>query len=84
VRIERIILFVFLALGVLLGFASNYFTKTLNSLILALIAPLVVYLVAQTPFMKLVKDKKKRWIFYNSFLTFFLVWLVIWIFLYNL
>lgn len=83
-KIERTILFVFLALGILLGFASNYFTKTLNSFILALIAPLVVYLVAQAPFMKLVKDKKKRWIFYNSFLTFFLVWLVVWIFLYNL
>jgi len=84
VRIERTILFVFLALGILLGFISNYLIKSLNSLTLALLTPLVFYLIAQAPFMRFVKDKKKRWIFYNSFLTFFLIWIVVWIFLYNI
>jgi hypothetical protein len=84
VRIERTILFVFLALGILVGFISNYLIKSLNSLTLALLTPLVFYLIAQSPFMRFVKDKKKRWIFYNSFLTFFLIWIVVWIFLYNI
>jgi len=84
VKIERTILFVFLALGILTGFASNYFNKTLGNLAFALITPFVVYLAAQAPFMKFVKDKKKKWIFYNTFPTFFLIWLVAWIFLHNL
>jgi len=84
VRIERTILFVFLTLGILIGFTSNYFNKALDNLAFALITPLVVYLAAQVPFMKFVKDKKKKWIFYNSFLTFFLIWIVVWILLHNM
>jgi H+/Cl- antiporter ClcA len=84
VRIEKIITLVFLALGVLLGFVSNYFIKTFNNLNYALTIPLLVYFIAQSPFMKMVKEKKKRWIFYNSFLTFALVWILAWIFLFNL
>ena len=83
-RIERTMLLVFLTLGILMGFVSNYCVKTLNELKYALTIPLLAYFVAQSPFMKLVKDKKKRWIFYNSFLTFFLIWILVWIVLFNL
>ena len=83
-KIEKIILLVFLSLGALSGFASNYFVKNFNSLNYALAIPLLIYFVAQSPFMKVVKEKKKRWIFYNSFLTFALVWILVWILLFNL
>lgn len=83
-KIEKTILLTYLILGVSFGFVSDYFIKTFKDLTYALVIPVLVYFLTQYLLMKLVKEKKKRWLFYNSFLTFILIWLLIWILLFNL
>jgi len=81
-KIEQIVVLAFLFLGVLSGFISNYFIKNQESLMLALILPVIIYLIFLFPFKKLVKTKKFQWLIYNSLVTFILIWLVVWFALY--
>jgi Mn2+/Fe2+ NRAMP family transporter len=83
-RIEQFIVLGYLFLGVSIGFVSNYFTKNNSALTFALTFPLFLYFVSLFPLLKFVRQKKKTWLFYNTFITFILVWLVVWILLYNL
>ena len=82
-KAEQKIVFAYTVLGILLGAVANYLLKTNVDLILVIALPLVVYFVSLLPLMALVKEKKS-WLFYNSFITFILVWLTAWVLLYNL
>ena len=83
-KIDQVFALGYLALGVFLGVLSNYLLSSNGNLTFALVIPLFVYLVSLFPLLKFIKSKKRRWIITNSFITFVLIWLVVWILLYNL
>lgn len=74
----------YLVLGICFGVVSNTFVKTGFGLSFALGIPLIVYFASLSALMKLVKQKKKTWVFSNSLVTFVLIWLIVWILLHNL
>jgi len=79
-KIARVATIAFTFLGMLVGLLSTYF-----DLLPYLLFSLVIYLIPLVVGLKLLKTKKKRWLFfYNSFITFVLIWFVVWILLYNL
>jgi hypothetical protein len=62
---------------------TNYLLNAGVGLSIALSLPFVIYFVSLIPLITLVKEKKS-WLFYNSFITFILVWLTVWVLFYNL
>lgn len=70
----------FSVLGIIAGILSNYF----SDLILSILIPLVILFISITTLIKIQKPKKKKALIYNSFITFVLIWLMVWILLYNL
>jgi cytosine/uracil/thiamine/allantoin permease len=83
-KTDKILIAVYLILGIFFGYISNYLNKTLSSLTLALLAPIILYIVSQPVLFRLVKNKKKTWLISNSFVTFIFVWLIVWIMLHNI
>jgi hypothetical protein len=83
-KIEQLIALGYLILGIFFGVVSNYFTKNGSDLSFALSFPLFAYFISLFPLLKFIKQKKKTQLFYSSFITFILIWLVVWILLYNL
>ncbi|HLC39266.1 MAG TPA: hypothetical protein VJJ76_00090 [archaeon] len=83
-KIDQVVVLVYLLFGIVLGVASNYFNKTLGSLLLAFVAPVGLYLVTVFPLIHLVKQKQRKWLIQNSIITFFLIWLIVWIILHNM
>lgn len=79
-NLDKKLIGIYTLLGVVLGVVSNYF----SSLIYQLAIPLAVYLISFFILIRYEKSKKPKWLFYNSFLTFLLVWFMVWILLYNL
>jgi hypothetical protein len=85
--VEQIVVLIYTALGVGGGLISNFFTSAASpykTLVAALLVPLAVYFTSLALLLRTVQQKKKRWLVYNSFMTFALVWLVVWIFLFNI
>jgi len=74
---DQITVIIFSALGAMAGIISNLFAGFLSFLI-----PLIVYFVACYSLIRSSKSKKTSLIL-NSLVTFILVWLLVWIFLYN-
>jgi len=83
-KIDKIIVALYLFLGIFFGYISNYFNKIMSNLTLALLVPVLLYVVSQPILIKFVKEKKRTWLISNSFITFVLVWLIVWILLHNL
>jgi len=79
-KIERLVIILFTIAGVVGGIASDL----LADLILSAAIPLVVYVALLTVMLKFFEKKKRKWLIYNSLTTFILIWLVVWILLYNL
>jgi len=82
-KVEQKIILVYTILGISLGFATNYLLKINIDLTIALALPFVVYFLSFLPLTILVKQKKSL-LFYNSFISFVLIWLTVWVLLYNL
>jgi len=82
-KVDQVIVGIYLLMGFFAGYLSDYFVK-LNNLTVSLLLPLLIYVVSQPVLLKMVKQKKKRWLVSNSFSTFFLVWILVWITLNNL
>lgn len=78
-KLEQILALAYLVLGVASGFISNF----LGNITLGLAVPLVIYAISFGILVKLISYKKKNWLVVNSLITFILVWLVVWIFLFN-
>lgn len=78
-KIERIVIIVFSILGLVAGMSSYYLTD----LMFAIPLSAIIYLIPSLAMSKLFKGKKKKWFTQNSLITFILVWLVVWIFLYS-
>jgi len=82
IMLEQKIVAVYSAVGFACGVLSNYLT-TIN-LSLALLLPTACYFATLFPLIKLIKERKLRMLVSNSLITFFLVWLMVWVFLQNL
>lgn len=79
-NLEQKLIGVYTLLGVALGIVSNYF----SGLVYQLSIPLIVYMISFLILVRYEKSKKPKWLFYNSFLTFLLIWMTVWILLLNL
>ncbi|MEM5869848.1 MAG: hypothetical protein QXR09_01630 [Candidatus Aenigmatarchaeota archaeon] len=83
VRVEQKIVMVYTLLGLVSSFITNYlYTLGLNLMIVIALS-LSIYFIT-LPLLLILTKNKKMIIFYNSFVTFILVWLTFWILLYNL
>jgi len=67
-------------LGCVIGYVSLY----LNNFISILVLVLAIYFITILPVSKKVTvDKLSKWLFSNTFITYFLVWLIVYILLSN-
>ena len=78
---ERKITLIYFVLGLGTGILSKYI-----SVILSIGVGVALYLISFLIVKNLVKDDKKKfsWYIMNTLVTFVLVWLITWIFLFNL
>lgn len=77
-KLEQKIAIIYTLVGIAAGFISNFFSK------FGYIS-LVLYLISLPILVRFGERKKKfLWLFYNSFATFILIWLLVWIILFNL
>jgi hypothetical protein len=80
-KIEQKLVTLYTVMGVLCGILSNYL---MSNLMFALLLPVACYLGSIVMVIKMVKERKLRMIISNSLITFFAVWITMWVFLYNL
>lgn len=77
---ERTLTLIYLVLGIIAGVLSSRMNAGL-----AIFLALVIYGVSFTLVKNIVKEEKKfTWYLMNTGITFVLVWLVVWILLFNL
>jgi len=81
-KLEQKIVAAYLLVGLVCGILSNYLASI--NLAYALLVPLGIYFVTLVPLVKVVKERRFRMLISNSLVTFFLVWIMVWVFLYNL
>jgi Mn2+/Fe2+ NRAMP family transporter len=81
-KLEQKIVAIYTVAGLMFGVISHYLTA--SSLLLALVLPVVSYFITVWPFVKLLKEKDTKKNILSGFMTFFLVWITVWIFFYNL
>jgi len=82
-KAEQIITSVYVLLGIVFAFLSNYLIKSFSNILLAISVPFVFYALSVGPLLKLGKFHKKNMLISNSLVTFFFVWIVAWIILFN-
>jgi hypothetical protein len=83
-KVDQVIISIYVLLGFGFGFISNYLLKVYSSLFLAFVVPTLIYAGTLLPLFRIVRQKKKRWLLTNSFITLILVWGLIWITLFNM
>lgn len=77
---ERSLTLIYLVLGIVTGVLSNYWNMTIS-----IAVGIVLYLASFFIIRQIATERKKSsWYVLNTLLTFVLVWLVTWIFLFNL
>ena len=68
----------------ILGCVVGYISRFVDSFILILVLVFAIYFVTVLPLSKKITvDKLARWLFSNTFVTYFLVWLIVYILLSN-
>ncbi len=77
---ERMLAMIYFVLGVGMGILSNYLS-TMLSVGIGVVLYVVSFFIVR---MFAVERKKFSWYVLNTLLTFVLVWLITWIFLFNL
>jgi len=82
-KLEQKIVLIYLVIGMVMGVLSNYLFASMG-LLVAIITPFVVYAVTIAALLNIVKERKVKTVVLNSFVTFILFWLVVWIFLFNI
>ncbi len=82
-KVDQVIVSIYVLLGILLGLASNYFNKNLGGLLLAFVVPIASYLITVFPLIRFVKQKQRKWLIQNSLIAFFLIWIIVWIIAHN-
>ena len=81
-KLEQKLVLIYLVIGIVMGVLSNYLYKNMG-LAVGVITPFVDYAISIAAFLNIVKERKVKSVVINSFVTFILFWLVIWIFLFN-
>lgn len=81
-KIEQMLSIIFSGMGLVAAFVSNFILNF--SFIISMAIPLIIYVISFNFVLKHPHDKKKRILFINSFFSFFLVWIIALIILYNL
>lgn len=82
-KVEKKITLVYTTMGVFLGLLTAYLLKINANLVVALALPVVVYFLSFLVLGFLVRQKKIL-LLYNSFVTFILIWLTVWILVYSM
>jgi hypothetical protein len=82
-RLEQKIVLIYLVVGMVMGVTSDYLYGSMG-LGVAAAVPFVIYAISIAAFLNIVKDRKVKSVVLNSFVTFILFWLVVWIFLFNI
>ena len=82
-KAEQFITSVYVVFGIACAYLSNYLTKNLQNIFLAISLPFIIYVISVGPLFKLGKLHKRKMLVSNSLITFFVVWLVVWIIFYN-
>jgi predicted PurR-regulated permease PerM len=76
---QKFIIF-YTLLGAIMGFLSNLFDVSLSILLAA-----IIFSTTAFPLIRRVKERRRaREITYSALITFVLLWLMVWIFIYNL
>lgn len=86
-KIDQKIVLIYFVLGACVSFASALFISTLtpiSNLLLSIAFPVVIYVVALYISSRTIDQKKMTSIVKTSFMSYFLIWVIIWILLYNL
>lgn len=78
-NLVQILTLIYIGLGIAAGYVSNFFDNRLLSVLISFL----IYMISYVILIKLVPYKKRSWLVTNSLITFVLVWLVVWIFLFN-
>lgn len=78
-KLMRILTLIYTGLGIVAGFISNIFEDRL----IAVLSALLIYMISYVILVLSARSKKRSWLMVNSLITFILVWLVVWIFLFN-
>ena len=78
--VERKLTFIYFVLGLGMGLLSIYLSS-----IISLVIGIAIYLITFFVTKRIIaKDKNFTWYLINTLLTFALVWLITWIFIFNL
>jgi undecaprenyl pyrophosphate phosphatase UppP len=78
-KIEQTLTILYAILGVFTGVISN----ALHDALLGIVFSAVVYLISVLLLVKFVKSKRMKFFVYESIVTFLLVWILVWAFLYT-
>ena len=78
-NLVQILTLAYIGLGIAAGYISNLFDSRLMSVLVSIL----IYMVSYVILIKAIPYKKSGWLAANSLITFVLVWLVVWIFLFN-
>lgn len=78
-KLLRVLTLIYIGLGIAAGYVSNL----IQNRTIAILSAFLIYMVSYIVLVILVRHKKKHWLVSNSLITFILVWLVVWIFLFN-
>jgi len=77
-KTERIVILSFSILGVMVGILSSYLEA-----LLAMPLAIFIYTMSILPSLKFFVGKKRKWVVQNSFITFILMWILVWVLLYT-
>ena len=73
---------IFSAFGLTMGLLSNFIYGFFA--ILAFVVPIVGYVAMVFGMGRLEKSKKIKWVVVNSLLVFLMMWIIVWIFVFNI
>lgn len=82
-KAEQVVTSVYVVLGIIFAYVSEYFTKSFPNILLAISIPFLFYAISVGPLFKLGKLQKRKMLVSNSLVTFFFVWIVAWIIFFN-
>ena len=82
-KAEQVVTSVYVVLGILFAYVSEYFTKSFPNIYFAISIPFIFYALSVGPLFKIGKLHKRKMLVSSSLVTFFFVWLVAWIIFFN-
>ena len=79
IRIDKLVTLIYVVLGAAAGYLSNL----VNNIYIAALISLAIFISSQYYFLKKLNPQKKNRFVVENFVTFALIWLVVWIFFFN-